>query len=305
MIEVTDPGRHTSIQDRGRPGYERFGVGQGGAADWFSAAVGNRLVGNHPDAAVLEFAAVAPSLMFHEAAAIAITGATLSASHLVEDQPPWQTHRIEANRMIAGGKLNPGLRGYLAVRGGIDVPMVLGSRSLCERGAFGGGYGRLLRAGDALPIGDRIQAQPIRRWPIGHRPPPFGPWELRVMAGPHRDAFPPDALDRLCAIACVVTPAIDRMGLRIAAPGLRLRPAEILTTPITSGAIQVTPSGQLIAMLVDYPTTGGYPVLATVIHADIPLLAQARPGDTIRLREVGVEEARRGLNRLLGWLADE
>ncbi len=305
MIEVIDPGRLTSVQDLGRPGYERFGVPRGGAADWFSAAVANRLVGNHPDAAVLEFAGVAPSLLFHEVAIIAITGAKLAASHLLEDQPPWQTHRIEPNRMIAGGNLRPGLRGYLAVRGGIDVPMVLGSRSLCERGAFGGGYGRPLRAGDPLPIGDRVRAQPMRRWPIGHRPPPFGPWEVRVIAGPHADAYPPDALDRLCAIACVVTPAIDRMGMRIDAPGLRLRPAEILTTPITSGAIQVTPSGQLIAMLVDHPTTGGYPVIATVISADVPFLAQARPGDTIRFRAVGAGEAQRALNRLLNWLDDE
>lgn len=122
------------------------------------------------------------------------------------------------------------------------------------------------------------------------------------MAGPHLDAFVGDALERLGATACIVTPAIDRMGLRIEAPGLRLHAdAQILTTPVTPGAIQVTPSGELIALLVDHPTTGGYPVIATVIQADLPLLAQARPGDTIRFRNVDRDEAARALRRLLDW----
>ncbi|TME46080.1 MAG: biotin-dependent carboxyltransferase family protein [Chloroflexi bacterium] len=119
-----------------------------------------------------------------------------------------------------------------------------------------------------------------------------------------RDAFPADALTRLEATACLITPAVDRMGLRIATPGLHLRGDEILTTPMTAGALQVTPSGQLIALLVDHPTTGGYPVIATVITADIPLLAQARPGETIRFRQVDRPTAASALRRLTDWLDD-
>jgi allophanate hydrolase subunit 2 len=125
---------------------------------------------------------------------------------------------------------------------------------------------------------------------------------VRVIAGPQHDAFAGDALDRLGATACRVTPEIDRMGLRLDTPALRLQPQEILTVPMTAGAIQVTPSGGLIVLHVDHQSTGGYPVIATVISADLPLLAQARPGDTVRFRAVDAAEAGRAHRRLTGWL---
>jgi antagonist of KipI len=311
MIEIINsgPGRPgdlaASIQDLGRPGFERFGVPDGGAADWFSAAVANRLVGNRRDAALVEFTGMGASLLFHQDATIALAGASISGVHSFEGDPVWQNHRVAARQMVGFRKLDPGVRVYLAVRGGIDVPIVLGSRSLCERGHFGGGFGRRLRHGDALPIGDLIEDAPrTRPWPLGHRPAPWGPWEVRLIAGPHSDAFPPDALDRLTAVAALVTPFIDRVGLRIETPGLHLQGKEILTTPVTAGSVQVTPSGELIALLVDHPTTGGYPVIGTVIRADLPLLAQARPGDTIRFRAVDEAEAARALRRLEDWLED-
>jgi allophanate hydrolase subunit 2 len=125
---------------------------------------------------------------------------------------------------------------------------------------------------------------------------------VRVIAGPQQDAFSADALHRLGATACRVTPEIDRMGLRMETPGLRLQAKEILTVPMTAGAIQVTPSGGLIVLHVDHQSTGGYPVIATVISADLPLLAQARPGDTVRFRSVDLAEAARAWRRLTGWL---
>ena len=305
MIEVIEPGLMTSVQDRGRPGLERFGVTPGGVADWFSAAVANRLVGNAPDAAVLEYAEVGPSLLFHDQGVVAITGSEPHGIRGSDVEPSWQARRIEGARIIALGKVTPGLRGYLAVRGGMDVPPVLGSRSLHVRGNFGGGFGRPLRQGDALPVGTLTKGEPMaHRWPLSHRLPPQGPWEVRVITGPHSDAFRPEAFGRLTALACRVTPSIDRMGLRLETPGLRLQAEEILTTPVVAGSIQVTPSGQLIVLFVDHPTTGGYPVIATVIHADFPLLAQARPGDTIRFRNVDTDEAARALRRLRDWLDD-
>ena len=205
-----------------------------------------------------------------------------------------------AGSSLAIGTIAPGLR---AIRGGVDVPFLLGSRSFCQLGTFGGGFGRPLAAGDRLRVGQTVGHEPlIEPWPPAHRLPLQGPWEVHVIAGPHIDAFAGDALDRLAATACRVTPAIDRMGLRLETPGLRLQAQEILTVPVTAGAIQVTPSGELIVLHVDHQTSGGYPVIATVISADLPLLAQARPGDTVRFRVVDSTDAGRAWRRVSGWL---
>ena len=298
MIEVLTLGRWTTVQDRGRPGLERFGIPPGGAADGFAAAVANRLVGNDRRAALLECTATGPSLRFDREALIAVTGGTCS------DTATWRTQAMPSGSILAVGSIGPGLRAYVAVRGGIDVPVVLGSRSFCQRGGFGGGTGRPLASADRLSIGDLAlpSTPPMDSWPASHRLPNAGPWEVRVIAGPHTDAFSEGALERLTSIACRVSHDTDRMGMRLEIPGLRLRAAEILTTPVTAGAIQVTPSGGVIALLVDHQTTGGYPVIATVITADLPLLAQARPGESVHFREVNHAEAARAWRRVTGWL---
>ncbi len=297
MIEVINAGRWTTIQDRGRPGLERFGIPPGGGADWFAARVANELVGNQPHAALLECTAIGPTLRSDGERIVAVTGGQ------VDSVAAWQAVQVARGSTLAVGPIAPGLRTYIAVRGGIDVPLVLGSRSFCQRGTFGGGFGRPLATGDRLPIGQMVAHEPmLAPWPPSHRLPLRGPWEVRVIAGPQTDAFAGDALERLTATACRVTSEIDRMGLRLETPGLRLQPLEILTVPVTAGAIQVTPSGGLIVLHVDHQTTGGYPVIATVISADLPLLAQARPGDTIRFRPVEADEAARAWRRVSGWL---
>jgi antagonist of KipI len=297
VIEVIDGGRWTTIQDRGRPGLERFGIPPGGAADWFAARVANELVGNKPDATLLECTASGPRLQFDVDRVVAITGGQ------VDSTDGWQAVGIAGGSTLAIGTIAPGLRAYVAVRGAIDVPVVLGSRSFCQLGSFGGGFGRPLAARDRLRIGQTVRHDPLPEpWPPSHRLPLRGPWEIRVIAGPHGHAFTGDALERLAAIACRVTPAIDRMGLRLETPALRLHSEEILTVPMTAGAIQVTPSGGLIVLHVDHQTSGGYPVIATVISADLPLLAQARPGDTVRFRIVDSTEAARTWRRVSGWL---
>jgi antagonist of KipI len=303
MIEVIEAGRLTSIQDRGRPGLERFGVPPGGAADWFAAAVANRLVGNQGHAALLEVTAIGPTLRFHRDATIGISGGEHSVFEESAKALSWRTSGIPAGSLLRFGQVGPGFRSYIAIRGGIDVPIVLASRSLCARGGFGGGFGRPLRTGDLLAVGDLTAAEPMTQaWPSSHRLANRGPWEVRVIAGPHTEAFGPDALDRLSNTACLVTPAIDRMGLRLQTPALHLQPHEIVTTPVCAGAIQLTPSGELIVLLADHPTTGGYPVIATTISADLPLLAQARPGDTVRFRRVDASTAAMARRRLLDWL---
>lgn len=296
MIEVLDGG-WTTIQDRGRSSHERDGIPLGGCLDPFSAAVANRLVGNDPTAALLECASRGPALRFGQNTVVALTGADCEAG------TGWQARDIQAGGTLALGRIGPGLRCYVALRGGIDVPLVLGSRSLCERGSFGGGFGRRLRAGDHLSLGQMVAGTPlVTTWPAAHRLPTSGPWEIRAIPGPHHEAFSPADVRRLFDTAFVITPAADRMGMRLTAPSIRLRAGEILTTPVSEGAVQVTPSGELIVLLADHPTTGGYPVAATVISSDLPLLAQARPGETVRFRSVNLAEAGRARRRLAGWL---
>ncbi len=298
MIDVLDGG-WTGIQDRGRPGHEREGIPPGGSLDWFTATVANRLVGNDPAAALLECASRGPSLRFARDAVVALTGADCEAGS------GWRAHHLQAGGTLTVGRIGPGLRCYIAFRGGIDVPLVLGSRCLSERGSFGGGYGRRLRVGDRLPIGRMVAGEPLpTAWPASDRLSLSGPWELRAIPGPHHESFSSVDVSRFFETAFVVTPAVDRMGMRLTAASLRLHPGEILTTPVSEGAVQVTPSGELIVLLADHPTTGGYPVIATVISADLPLLAQARPGDTARFRAANLAEARRARQRLSGWLAD-
>jgi antagonist of KipI len=296
MIEVLDAG-WTSIQDRGRPGHEREGIPPGGCADRFSAAVANRLVGNDPAAALLECTSRGPTLRFAQDAVIALTGGEAQAGET------WRAREVKAGDTVALGLVSPGFRCYLGLRGGIDVPMVLGSRSLSERGSFGGGFGRRLRSGDRFEVGGMVTGDPLTSpWPSAHRLPRSGPSEIRAMPGPHDDRFANADVTRFLETAFVITPLTDRMGIRLTAPSFRVRVGEILTTPVSEGAVQVTPSGELIVLLADHPTSGGYPVIATAISADLPLLAQARPGETVRFRAVNAAEAGRARRRLEGWL---
>src|SRR5438270_3481864 len=179
MIEVIDPGRWTSVQDRGRVGLERFGIPPGGAADWFSAAVANRLVGNQGDAALLEVTIAGPSLRFEEETMIAITGGDRADVPAGFAHPHWRARPADAGSVLQLGRVGPGLRSYVAIRGGIDVPILLGSRSFCARGGFGGGVGRPLQKGDRLAIGNEVATAVVMdAWPESHRLPLTGPWEI-------------------------------------------------------------------------------------------------------------------------------
>ena len=299
MIEVIDGGAWTTVQDQGRPGFERFGISPGGACDRFSAAAGNLLVGNGEEAAVLECTVKGPRLRFETASLIAVTG----AGSRIEG---WRSLEVRAGEVVDLGLLKPGIRSYIAVRGGIDVPPVLGSRSFCQLGRFGGGFGRPLRAGDWLAIGDSSGPLPPKKaWPVSHRTQLSGPWEIPVIPGPQVDAFPGSTLERLLDTAFRVSSSTDRMGMRLEGRGLRLDPPQVLTTPVVAGAIQVTDPQQLIVLMPEHQPTGGYPVIACVIEAAIPLLAQARPGDTIHFRKTSLREAARARSRLDGWLGRE
>jgi KipI family sensor histidine kinase inhibitor len=296
-IEVVEGGLLTTVQDLGRPGYRRFGVTAGGPVDARSHRLANRLVGNPEGAAGLECTVAGPALRFLCAAHFAVTGADLGAVLQRADLGDWPVPL--ATRLFArpGNMLRftgrrSGCRAYLAFAGGIDVPVVLGSRGTDLAGGFGGQEGRALRAGDLLAVGE----EPGRAGP--EAPPAAivsGAPTVRVVLGPQHDHLTEASLAAFLAAPYAVLATSDRVGCRLSGPRLAHRgPAEIVTDGMVAGSIQIPPDGQPIVMMADAPTTGGYPKLGTVIEADLPLLAQVMPGEgEVRFVAVSVEEAQR------------
>jgi biotin-dependent carboxylase-like uncharacterized protein len=281
MIEVVDPGGLMSVQDvRGRRAWQRFGVPLGGAADPWSARLANRLVGNADDAAVLEMLGGGAVLRLETATTVAVSGGLTTTVDGVP-MPPDAARRVAPGsrlRLGAGG----GLRGYLAVRGGLDVAPVLGSRATDLRTGFGGVGGRALVTGDRLAVGPDDDA-PAYRW-LGTRE--GGP--LRLTTGPQAASA---SMQALTGTAWRVGEAVDRTGVRL--DGVPLTDgSEVASQGLLPGAIQVPPDGLPILMLADAPVTGGYGVPACLIGADLGRLAQLRPGDEVVFVEVGIEVAR-------------
>jgi KipI family sensor histidine kinase inhibitor len=295
-VEVIDGGLLTTVQDLGRFGHRRQGVAWGGALDVPALRGANLLVGNGPGAAGLECAVAGPSLRFLAPTRLAIAGADLGAVLHREDLGPWAVPWGAAvvaragNRLVFTGR-RAGCRAYVALQGGIDVPLVLGSRATDLGAGFGGHEGRALRAGDRLALG-ASRAEPVRI-----APPPLraGPPSLRVVLGPQEDHFAPASVARFLSEEYAVTAASDRVGCRLeGAPLAHLRGGEIPSDGLVPGSVQVPPDGRPIVALADGPTTGGYPKVATVIGADLPLLAQVLGGEgRVRFEAVGVEEAQR------------
>ncbi|MGQ0607103.1 MAG: biotin-dependent carboxyltransferase family protein [Chloroflexota bacterium] len=279
MIEVIDAGALTSVQTaNGRPGWRHLGVPVGGAADPWSARLANRLVGNPDDAALLEVTHNGPSLRFGAATAVSLTGASFDATLDGLPLPANVGRRVRPGSLLRIG-VGDRARAYLAVGGGIEVELLLGSSSTDLRSGFGGHHGRALRAGDRLAHG--ASATAMRRW-TGHAP--EGP--IRIMAGPN------DGAERLAGEPWTVGAEADRTGLRLDGPWLAVGPPEVASMGLPLGAIQVPPDGRPIVMLAERPVTGGYPVPACVIRADIGRVAGLRPGDRVVFASVSMEEAR-------------
>lgn len=287
MIEVLQSGLLTSVQTaRGRPGWRHLGVPVGGAADAWSARLANRLVGNPDDAALLEITLAGPTLLLHVAARAAMTGSPFEASVDGVALPPSAARDlVRGSTLRIGG--GDGARAYLAFGGGIEVEPVLGSPATDLRTGFGGLQGRALRSGDALAVGRRVGR--ARLW-TGTRL--HGP--IRIVAGPHADRLAPEALT---TNVWTVSQAADRAGVRLDGELLRPGDPEVPSMGLPIGAVQVPPDGRPIVMLADRPVTGGYPVPACVIGADVGRVAQLRPGDALRFVSVSPDEAREANRR--------
>ena len=289
-IEVIRPGPLATVQDLGRPGLGHLGVPRAGAADQASLRLASRLVGNPQHAAGVEVTLGRAVFRFRAAARVAVTGAAAPVTVMAA---PGGTEREVAHQTAflvpAGGQVRlgapaAGLRSYLAVHGGVDIAPVLGSRSADLRSGLGPGP---LRPGDVLPVAPSPEPPPSKRRAAPAAGPalpvPGEPAQLRVVPGPRDDWFDPRALELLCRSTYLVTPASDRTGLRLGGPPLtRARGGELPSEGLVTGALQVPPSGQPILLLADHPVTGGYPVIAVVLSADIGLAAQLRPGSALR-----------------------
>jgi KipI family sensor histidine kinase inhibitor len=294
-IEVLKPGLFTTVQDFGRWGYQASGVSVAGAMDSLALGFANRLVGNDSGAAALEITLLGPTLRTLRPVVVALCGARTEARLNGSPAAAGRVFELQAGDELAIGRTTQGARAYLAVAGGIDVPPVLGSRSTYTRGGFGGFQGRALQAGDVLAIGDATlreayAATPDLALPEGDEV------LVRVVLGPQNDYFAAEAIADFLGKPFQISTDADRMGYRLTGHVVKhLGPAEIVSDGIVLGSVQVPPHGNPIIMLADRPSVGGYPKIATVISADIRLLAQCRPGMRLRFQQVSVPEARQGL----------
>ena len=280
VLQVLTPGLGGSIQDRGRPGWRRFGVPPGGVMDEHAATWANRLLDNAGDAPVLELLLQGARFVALRDVWLAITGADACSS-----APAWRAVQLRSGATIDFPRSQSGVWIYVAVEGGFSSPRILGSASANPRA----GLGSLFRAGDVLSADDhRAFGLPAgvsgRVVPVSERRNYDTPPPLRVWPGPQADLFSDEEQRRLCKKPWQVLAQSDRVGYRLTGTPFAARPSQILSEPVRVGTIQVPENGQPIVTMRDGPTVGGYPKLSLVDAADLSWLAQCRPGQEIRFR---------------------
>ena len=298
-LEITEPGMFTTVQDRGRYGYQRFGVPVSGAMDEFALRAANLLVGNPEGAACLEITVVGPAIQFLADTWVATTGADLTPLLDDEPLPGWQTLEVAEGSILSFRDMTDGMRAYLAVAGGIDVPVVMGSRSTYVKAAIGGYEGRALQQGDVVSALSGGDGAPLfeRRLPDGYSKPTYGErHEVRVVLGPQEQAFDAEALATFLGSRYVVSLDSDRMGYRMEGPSIPHKTGpDIISEGNSPGAVQVPGDGIPTILLADRGATGGYTKIATVITADLDKLAQAVPGQSVTFEAVDLETAHEAL----------
>ncbi|HVM29783.1 MAG TPA: biotin-dependent carboxyltransferase family protein [Candidatus Limnocylindrales bacterium] len=304
MLEVIEAGLLSTVQAGSRREALAYGVPPGGACDGWSLALANALLGNAAQAPGVEMTLTGLTVRALADCWLALAGADMEPSIDGRQVPAGRPVRLAQGERLVCGAARPGsgIRSYLALPGGLDVPEVLGSPSTCLVGGFGGLDGRSLRAGDRLR-------------PAAGGPSVIGRWEdarsdlgapLRVVPGPHADELP-GAFEALLAGDFVVSARGDRQAIRLEGGQLPAGSGTIVSQPMMWGAVQLPPDGRPIVLLADHQTVGGYPVPAVVISADLPRLGQLGPGDTLRFIPIGLAQARAELaahRRALGRLPE-
>ncbi|CAM5327857.1 biotin-dependent carboxyltransferase family protein [Streptomyces griseorubiginosus] len=279
---VVRAGALTTVQDRGRPGHAHLGVPRSGALDGPAAALANRLVGNRPEAAVLETTLNGCALRPRSTVTVAVTGAPCPVA--VDGRPAsWAAPvHVPAGALLTVGAAVSGVRSYVAVSGGVTVEPVLGSRSTDLLSGLGPPPltdGAILPLGSPAPLPTRVDTAP--------QPAPPGELLVRVVLGPRNDWFTPEAVRDFTTRAFRVSSASNRIGLRTEGPALERRlKGELPSEGMVLGAVQVPPDGRPVVFLADHPTTGGYPVIGVVREPDLPAAAQAVPGTPVRFLAV-------------------
>ena len=296
IFNVIAPGPLTTIQDGGRPAARRYGVPEGGAMDEFALRAANKLVGNAPLAAALEVTLGGLTLAVLAPCVVAIAAAALDLRCDGRALPLWTACLLRQGERLELGQRQGGARAYLALGGGIATAMVLGGSGTDIGGGFGGIAGRALRARDVIYSNGATAARDapaVGAWlPPARRPAYCAAPLLRVMAGPHAQAFSAATRATLLKAEYRVSPQSNRMGYRLVGPSLAARPGTTVPSlGVVGGVIQVPPGGGPILLMADAQTTGGYPIIGTVIGADLPLAAQLLPGDTVRFAAVSLREA--------------
>lgn len=308
-MKIIRAGLLTTVQDTGRPYYQGLGVSPAGAMDTDELRLANLLLNNEENAAALEITLIGPVIEFTADSLIALTGADLSPQI---DGRPVKMYRpvaVKKGARLSFAAAQAGFRTYLAIAGGIDVPLVLGSRSTYLYAAFGGFGGRALKAGDELRAGAAEKAAEgllnklVALSPQNFKEAGWGLYfeeklvgrmlhPLRVTAGPQYDAFSEAAKTAFFSAAFTISSASDRMGARLTGPKITLKePLELYSDAVVLGAVQVPAGGEPIILAAEHQTTGGYPVIACVSRTDIGKLAQLRPGSSVRFKLISLKEA--------------
>lgn len=284
MIEVVQPGLFTTVQDKGRWGYQAYGVPVAGAMDRYAHRAANLLVGNAPDEATLEMTLMGGTYRFTASVWVAVCGADMKGTLDGAPIQNWSSLFVPAGAELSFQYAVQGCRTYLAIPGGVDVPLVLGSRSTYTRGGIGGVEGRALKSGDVLtaPPAD-ARGISARTLPAELVPVYGEETVLRVLLGPQDDFFTPAGLDALFGGRYVISDEADRMGYRLEGDKIEHgKKPDIVSDALCQGAIQVPGHGMPIVMMADRQTTGGYAKIGAVIGPDLSRLAQAKPGDAVR-----------------------
>lgn len=302
-INVIKPGLSTTVQDLGRPGYYHIGIPTSGGMDMLSLAAANLLVGNPAGHAVLEAVFLGPELEFTADALVAVTGADMPPKLDGVEQPGWTAFPVRKGQVLSFGFLKAGARAYIAVSGGIDVPVVLGSRSTYTLGALGGFHGRKLEAGDVLSMGAGRSVPAGQSVPEALRRKPGMPAELRMLPGLYWHRITEAAGARFFEDTWKVAPEADRIGYRFKAGhplefvereqpfGAGSDPSNIVDACYPYGSVQVPGGTEPIVLHRDAVSGGGYFMVGTVISADMDLIGQLQPHTPTRFVKVTMEEA--------------
>ncbi|MCG8687984.1 MAG: biotin-dependent carboxyltransferase family protein [Desulfobacterales bacterium] len=293
-LKIIQPGPFTTVQDRGRFGFQQFGVPPCGMMDRWAGDIANLLVGNEPDAALIELTVMGGRMEVLDEFDFAVTGADMGLSINGVSCKNWMSHRVAPGDTIQLGPVQTGCRSYLAITGGIDVPVVMNSRSSYIGAKIGGMQGRVIQPNDILERRPQALLKNALALPEDKIPVYPSTITLRAIPGP-QDSFFGDGMETFFNCVYTVTPNADRMGYRLEGPVVKRKqgmPKSIISEPSLPGGVQIPEDGQPIILLAEQ-TVGGYAKIATVISSDLPKLAQAVPGNTIRFEPVTLEQAHR------------